>query len=142
MTRGKKGFGRKVQPGFTIVELMIALFVASLVIAGYVGANILAQKNTEEMNERTVAIQDANQVIERMRNVSNTENWDFPEDTVAAYPHGAAVTGFNNLINESVIVSYENTNEDPLHVTVTVTWTSYGGRAHTETVETHITQRG
>ncbi|MBI4711451.1 MAG: prepilin-type N-terminal cleavage/methylation domain-containing protein, partial [Candidatus Omnitrophica bacterium] len=45
------------QAGFTFVELMIALVVMTLVIAGYVGANMKAQQNTEAMHERTLAIQ-------------------------------------------------------------------------------------
>jgi prepilin-type N-terminal cleavage/methylation domain-containing protein len=132
----------KSQTGFTIIELMIALFVLSLLVVGYIGANVMAQRNTEDMNERTVAIQDANRVIEQIRDASNTEGWDFPADTVAAYPDGASVGGFEHLSDEVVTVSYDDPNGDPLHVAIAVTWTSYTGRVHTETVETYITQRG
>ncbi len=130
------------QAGFTIIELMIALFVLTVMIATYVGANYAAQRTTEEMNERTIAIQDANRIIEQMRDASNTEDWDFPEDTVAAYPDGNTVAGIENLPNETITVSYASPTSNPLDVTITVAWTSYMGREHTEAVETYITQRG
>ena len=37
--------------GFTLVEIMIALLILSLVITGYVGANVMAQKNGEDTLE-------------------------------------------------------------------------------------------
>jgi prepilin-type N-terminal cleavage/methylation domain-containing protein len=146
--QNRNGF-RKDQAGFTIIELMIALLVLTLMIGSYVGANAKAQRNTEEMNERTVALQDANRVIERMRAASNTEDWHFPADTVTAYPNGGTVAGITNLTDELITVTYttaevgkDPTKVDPLHVTTTVTWKSYAGREHTEAVETYITQRG
>ncbi|MFH1799692.1 MAG: prepilin-type N-terminal cleavage/methylation domain-containing protein [Candidatus Omnitrophota bacterium] len=132
---------QKNKAGFTIIELMIALLVLTLMIGSYVGANVKAQQNTEEMNERTVALQDANRVIERMRDTSNAESLSFPSGTVAVYPNDGTIEGFNNLTDEVVTVSYADESANPLDVTVTVTWTSYTGREHTETVKTHITQR-
>ncbi len=126
--------------GFTLAELMIALVILTVVILSYVGANIQAHKNTEEMNERTVAIQNANQVIEQMRTISNTD--PFPASVVTAYPDNGPVAGFNSLTNEQVTVTYQNPAANPLVCTVTVTWSSYTGRQSTETVETYITQRG
>lgn len=125
--------------GFTLIEIMIALFVASLAIVAYVGTNIIVHRSTEEMHERTIAIQNANQVIERMRNTTRTVS--FPSGLVAAFPDGGAVAGFNNLANEQVTVSYDSTTANPLNVTVTVGWLSYGGRQSTKTVQTYITQR-
>lgn len=126
--------------GFTLIELMIALVVLTLVIAGYVGANVAAQRNAEEMHERTIAIQNANQVIEQMRTLSNTK--PFPASVVNVYPDQGHPEGFNDLPNEIITVSYTDTTENPLKVTITVGWLSYGGRQCTETAETYITQRG
>lgn len=128
------------QSGFTFIELMIALVVITLVIGGYVGANIMAQRNTEEMHERTVAIQDANRVIEQMRDVSKTGT--FPANVVAAYPHNGQVAGISNLPDEVLTVTYTGAvTDNPLIATITVTWTSYPVRICTETVQTYITQR-
>jgi len=68
---------------FTLVELMIAFVIVSVVIVGYVGANVMAQRNTEEMHERTIAIQDANRVIEQMRDTSRTGGFPAPHIPVA-----------------------------------------------------------
>lgn len=131
--------------GFTIIEIMIALLVLTLVIVGYVGANIAAQKNSEEMHERTVAIQNANQVIEQMRTLSNTS--PFPASVVTGdYQNNGHPTGFNDLTNELITVTYtgataDPTTENPLNVTVTVDWLSYAGRQCREVIQTYITQR-
>jgi prepilin-type N-terminal cleavage/methylation domain-containing protein len=127
------------QAGFTLVELMIALVVITLVIGGYVGANIAAQRNSEEMHERTIAIQDANRTIEQIRNVSRTGT--FPSNVTTEFPPNGAVAGFANLTNEQVVVSYVNANGNPLLATVTVTWLSYPQRQNTERVQCYITQR-
>lgn len=123
--------------GFTLAELMIALVIIMLVAAGYAAANIASQRIVQEMNERTIAIQDANRVIEQMRNASRTPPY---LGNVTATFNGA-VTGITNLPSEQVRVSYDNTGADPLLATVAVTWTSYAGRTCTETVETFMTQR-
>jgi Tfp pilus assembly protein PilV len=124
---------------------MIALTVLTVVIVSFVAANIQAQKNTEEMNERTVAIQNANQVIEQMRTVSNTD--PFPASVVTAYPDNSHPAGFNDLADELITITYTGTTaspttENPLQATVTVSWTSYSGRESSVSVQTHITQRG
>ena len=128
------------QEGFTLAELMIAFLVITLVIVGYVGATTIAQKNSEEMHERTIAIQNANQVIEQIRTVSNTN--PFPGSVIAAYPDNSHPAGFNDLPNEMITVSYSDTTENPLIVTVTVAWQSYARRPYTEAVQTYITKRG
>jgi prepilin-type N-terminal cleavage/methylation domain-containing protein len=127
------------QAGFTLMELMIALFVLSLVIAGYIGANVKAQQNTEYMHERTIAIQDANRIIEQMRYVSRTGT--FPDNVVAEYPQNSTPGGFQNLPRETITISYASTTSNPLDVTVTVGWLSYTGRTNSETLRTYITQR-
>jgi prepilin-type N-terminal cleavage/methylation domain-containing protein len=130
----------KSQAGFTFAELMIALVILTLVIGGYIGANVKAQQTAEAMHERTLAIQDANRVIELMRNVSRIGT--FPGNVVAAYPDESTLAGLANLTNEVITVSYNgNTSANPLDVTITVTWLSYSQREHTETVQTYITQR-
>jgi type II secretory pathway pseudopilin PulG len=118
---------------------MIALGVVSLVIVGFVGANIMAQRNNEEMHERTLAIQDANRAIEQMRNASR--DTAFPANVVTAYPNNSTLTGFDNLTDEMITVSYANTTANPLDVTVTVTWSSYPQRDNEEVIRTYITQR-
>lgn len=127
------------QAGFTLIELMIALVVLTVVIVGYIGTNILAQRNTEEMHERTLAIQDANRVIEQMRNISRTGT--FPGNVVTAYPNNGTPAGFQNLDQEAITVSYVSPTANPLDVTITVAWRSYTQHQVSETIRTYITQR-
>lgn len=138
--------------GFTLIELMIALFIISVVIVSYVGANITAQRNSEEMHERTIAIQDANRAIEQIRDIAKPDT-TFPDNVVAQYPNNTILpkvkTGgltdeeiFNNLTDEEVKVSYESaTTANPLEIKVTVTWSSYPQRDNEEVVRAYITQR-
>jgi hypothetical protein len=74
-----------------------------------------------------------------MRNVAATGV--FPGNVVAAFPNNAAVVGFGNLINETLVVNYAAVGADPLDVTVTVTWLKNGQRNTTRTLRTWITQR-
>ncbi len=132
-------FCLKNQKGFTVIELMVSLFIVTLAIAGYIGANVFLQRNADEAFERTVAVQDAHRVIERMRNTAQTGT--FPGNVTAAFPQGAAVAGFTNLTAEQVTVTYVNTTANPLDATVAVTWTSVTRRAMTTALRTLITQR-
>ena len=125
--------------GFTLIELMIALVVVTVVIVSYIGANILAQRNTEEMHERTLAIQDANRVIEQMRNISRTGT--FPGNVLTAYPNNSTPSRFRNLDQEAITISYVSPTANPLDVTITVAWLSYAKRQASETIRTYITQR-
>ncbi|OGX11770.1 MAG: hypothetical protein A2351_06735 [Omnitrophica bacterium RIFOXYB12_FULL_50_7] len=124
---------------FTIIELMIALVVVSVVIVGFVGANIMAQKNNEEVHERTIAIQDANRAIEQMRNVSRTGT--FPANVVTTYPDNSSLSEPDNLTDEAIHISYASTTANPLDVTITVTWTSYPQRDNEVVLRAYITQR-
>jgi prepilin-type N-terminal cleavage/methylation domain-containing protein len=127
--------------GFTLVELLIAFFIASLAIAGYIGANIIIQQNSEVTFERTVATQDAHRVIELMRRAAQGQEENFPENVTGAYPADVPVAGFTNLTNEQIAVSYVNPASDPLDATVTVSWTSSTRRPLTAALRTMVTQR-
>jgi len=134
--------GTKTSRGFTIIEIMIALLVVTIAIVGYVGANIMAQRNAEEMHERTIAIQDANRIIEQMRTASKTAT--FPANVVTAFPSpdpSGKISQFSNLTNENISVSYANATANPLDVLVTISWTSYARRTSREVLRTYITQR-
>ena len=131
---------RHKESGFTMIELMVALLVLSTVVVGYISANILAQQNTETLNERTVAIQDANRIIEQMRTVA-TSPGNFPDNVTDVFPNNTASAQLNNLTNEVATVSYADPTSNPLIATVAVTWLSYTRRPSTLSIQTYITQR-
>lgn len=129
----------KNEKGFTFVEVMITMVVVVLVLLGYMGANMNIQHASEAAYQRTVALQDANRVVELIRNVAATGQ--FPANVTTAYPGGAAVGGFTNLPGERVFVAYRNQAADPLDVTVTVSWLENGVRAVNTAIRTYVTQR-
>ncbi len=127
------------EKGFTFVELMITMVVVVLVLLGFMGANMRIQQASEAAYQRTVALQDANRVIELMRNAAAAGQ--FPGNVTAVYPNGGAAAGFANLPGERVVVAYANPGADPLDVTVTVSWAENGIRNVNTALRTYLTQR-
>jgi prepilin-type N-terminal cleavage/methylation domain-containing protein len=129
----------KGQTGFTLIEIMIAMSVSVIAILGFITAVTSIRQSSEGAYERTIAMQDANRVIEQMRDTSTSGT--FPDNVTAAYPNNTAVSGFSSLTSEQVTVSYASTTADPLDVTVTVTWLAHGRRSMSKAIRTFITQR-
>jgi len=129
------------QGGFTFIELMIAMVIASLTILFFVTTQNTLQVNAEMAYEKKVAAEDAHRFISQMRLTAKTGT--FPSNLVTAYGAGA-ITGYTSLPTsaaETMALSYVSTTADPLDVTVTVSWTGYNRRATTQTMRTLITQR-
>ena len=115
------------------------MVVVVLVIVGFMGANSSIQQASEASYQRTIALQDANRVIETMRNTAATGT--FPGNVTAVYPNGGTVSGFTSLTNEAVSVSYANSGANPLDATVTISWSENGVRTVSANLRTFITQR-
>lgn len=127
------------QKGFTLIELMITVAVVVTIVVGFLGATTALQMANQAAYERSVALQDANQVIEQIRNTAGTGT--FPANVTAVYANNAAVSGFTTLTNEAVTVAYANAAADPLDVTVTVSYSENGRRTMSTKLRTYITQR-
>lgn len=132
--------------GFTLVELMITMGIMVGAMTSVLMANASISQTSEGIFQRSVAIQDANQVIERMRNTAVTGT--FPGNVTAAYPNSGSVSGFSSLTSEVVRVTYADRNGDgnaltdnPLDVTVTVTYLENGRRNTTMSLRSLVTQR-
>jgi len=137
----KKKSQKSAQSGFTFIELMVAMVVASLTILFFVMTQNTLQVNAETAYERKVAAQDAHRLINQMRQTAKTGN--FPANLLSVFPAGS-VSGYVSMPSSSaqtMNLSYANTAVDPLDVTVTVTWTGYNRRPSTQTLRTLITQR-
>lgn len=127
------------QDGFTLIELMIAMLVMIIALLSYLSATNIIQDSGEAAFERSIAVQDANQVFERMRN--SAKSGTFPSDLVTTYPNNGTVAGFNNLANETITVSYVDTTADPLDTSIVVTWLEDSDRNTSITLRSFITQR-
>lgn len=125
--------------GFTLLELMISIAImvgAILVIFGLLLNYLLL---IETSKNKTVAIDDAQAVLEAIRNTD-----PFTSSNVTTnYPAGvnlASNFGFNKLQNEAIYVSYASPAADPLQITVTVNWQEKT-RNRSESLITLMTQR-
>lgn len=134
-----KADGKNEQSGFTLVELMITAAVVVIIVLGFLNSSTRMQSANQAAHERSVALQDANQVIELMRSAAATGT--FPANVTGTYANGGTVAGFTTLTNETVTVTYANAAADPLDVTVTVAYRENGTRNVTATLRTYITQR-
>jgi len=130
--------------GFTLVEVMITVAVVSLALFGLLAANTAIQRSNRTSFDRTVALQHANQILERIRDSANTST----NNAVTTYPHGAVIpvpnytTNVNEqLIGQQVVVTYVDTTTNPLDVTVTVNWQDQGTRAVSTSLRSFVTQR-
>ena len=136
----------KGEQGFTLIELMITVVVMVIAIGAVLQANTGMARTSEGMFQRSVAMQDANQVIERMRNTAISGT--FPANVTAVYPNNGSVSGFSALTSEAVTVSYADRNgdgnaltENPLDVTVTVSYLDNTQRNTSMSLRSLITQR-
>jgi prepilin-type N-terminal cleavage/methylation domain-containing protein len=125
--------------GFNLVELMIATVVVVFVLVGFTGANTAIQQSGQAAFERAIALQDANQVIELIRDTAATGT--FPTNVITAYSNGGVITSFTNLTNERITVSYVDATANPLNTTITVSWSENGRRTVNATLRSIITQR-
>ncbi len=137
----KKGLYHPLnEKGFTLLEVMITMAVVVMVMGGFIGTNIAIRRASESAFERGVALQDANQVIEMMRNTAATGT--FPTNVTAVYTNGGQISGFSNMTSETVTVSYVNAASNPLDATVTVAWKENGTTRNVNTIlRSYITQR-
>ena len=129
----------KSQNGFTLIEVMITMVVMAAALLSVLTANAMVSQTSEGAYQRLVAIQDVNQIIERMRNTAATGT--FPGNVTAVYPNGGTVAGFTSLTNETVTVAYVSAVTNPLNVTVTVNYLENGRRAANTALRSIITQR-
>lgn len=160
---------RKARPnedGFTLIEVTITIAIVILALSGVLFANTAIQQAHGAAYERSVAIQEAHEVIEQMRNTANTGGANFPATVVNAFPANTARPGltrltaqcgananpaaacnwpFNftpdNTSQEQVVVTYVNPAANPLDITVTVVYRENGTRAVSESLRSQITRR-
>lgn len=154
------------EDGFTLIELTITIVVVVFALCGVLFASTAIQQAHGAAFERTIAVQEAHEVIEQMRNTAATAVGNFPATVTNAYPNNTARPGFtqltaqcgananpaaactwpfnftaDNTSQEQVVVSYLNPGSDPLNVTVTVVWRERGVRQASRAVSTLITKR-
>lgn len=127
------------QKGLTLVEVAVTMMVVVLMLSGYLATNVVIQRAQQGAFERAVALQDAHQVIEDMRNKAT--QGQFPGNITGTYPDGGTVSGFSDLTSQQVTVSYADPTANPLDVTVSVSWLENGVRQVQTDLRTLVTPR-
>lgn len=105
--------------GFTLVELLIAATILVLGSCSILGGLISAISLAEMARDKTMAVNDAQQVMEQIQDTT------FSQITSTDWTDWAEDNGCNTLDNEQVDVAFaypEDPAEDLLQITVTVTW--------------------
>lgn len=130
---------RTHESGITLIEMAVTIGVIAFTIMAVLVANSRVHSMAEASFERSVALQDANQVLERMRNTAMSGS--FPANVTNAFPNNGNVAGFNSLAGERIAVTYVNPAADPLDVTVTISWQENGVRPVNTALRTLMTRR-
>lgn len=137
------------QRGFTLVEVMVTIVVVTIAILSMLLAITAVQQMTEAAHEKTMAIQHAHQVIDRIRDFAevrgiNNVLANYPPGTVVGvqdYTDCAALPCIEQLNNERVIITYAYPNAKTLDVMVTVNWRERGIRPVSTLLRTWVTWR-
>ncbi|MCM8813378.1 MAG: type II secretion system GspH family protein [Candidatus Omnitrophica bacterium] len=123
--------------GLTLVEVLVAGALLAVVLTSVLHLLHSGLIFVEQIDASATALNDATSVIESMRTLATLTAITL----TARYPDGAAVPGFNNLNQETVIVRYANLAANPIKVYVTVSWQGQGGRIFQEELAALLTQR-
>ena len=103
--------------GFTLVELLLAVFILSTSIVGILLLFSQSIISTEYAWDKTIAVSHAEGILEEMQ-LKNTLTEVSNTDWVA----WAAGQGFNTLPAESFAIAFLDPAADPLEIQVTVNW--------------------
>jgi prepilin-type N-terminal cleavage/methylation domain-containing protein len=123
-----------LRSGFTLIEVMAAIVLLTIVVGGVVGAQIAATNLTRSARDTSIAVSDAQAALEEIL-IESID--DIPVD----FPAGAPIARWNDahLTQERIIPTYPNMAgfvPDPLEIRVTLTWTDFAGRARSLTLDT------
>jgi Tfp pilus assembly protein PilV len=100
----------RLKNGFTLSELMVTAGILTIAITGLLAAFINAHLLNEATNSKSIATNDAQYVLEKLKNVSY-ENLS-----------GYSDFNFTNLNNETIFVTVTNLT-NAKNVVANVTWT-------------------
>jgi len=124
---GKISGQTKTRHGFTLVELLVAIFVLALGVAGALNFFVGSAAAVRYAEDLTTAYVHLEYVLEEMKT-----HEELSTITANDWNNWAAGKGLNDLPDETFSVNYPaGTEVDPLQIQVSVSWTR---RGETQTV--------
>lgn len=144
----RAGAQARWRTGFTLIEVVLAAAIFAIAVLGVFAAFLGASSLTEGSRNLTHAVEDARTIMERIRTDLQTSAdvatfvADFPDTTYEQWvtDQQAAETAFMSLEDEAVDVAFGDADDDPLAVTVAVSWLERG-RARSTSLQTQMTRR-
>ena len=132
--------------GFSLVELMIAIFIFFLLFSGVMRGLSNIFNVQEDSHELAVASQILGDITEKIMYMRNTAGWDFI-DSSTLYFNATTVAEFNSLPGSSLnvaVVPYKDPSgmeiETLKKITITLNWTSNNGKPKSEVFETVLSK--
>lgn len=124
--------------GFTLIELTIATAILAIVLLALVSATLQAFLLLEDSDERVVAVNEAQIVLNQLR-IANTDDDLFPGNVVGDFPAGDLDDADRDALNgETITIAYEDETTNPLNVTIIVGYIGSNGRNKTEILNTYL----
>lgn len=120
---------------FTLIEIMIAIGILVVLLPALLKSIVSYSMLNAVTRDRIIAIAECRLVIEQMRGISKTAS-SLSEITDVDWTSWAVSNGVNSLLSEVVSVVYTDLDssgddpleDDPLAITVTITWQTQEGR--------------
>ncbi|NUM54387.1 MAG: type II secretion system protein [Candidatus Hydrogenedentes bacterium] len=125
--------------GFTLVELVVALAIFTVVLGATAQALISYYSALDFQNQRNSALRNCAAVISQMREVRDDNPDDFPGAIIAEWQDNTTIDGAGTLPQETITVNYTDTNADPIEVTVRSQWVDLRGRPVAMSITTMLT---
>lgn len=127
----------KCKNGFTLLELLISCFILVFASASILLMFITSTFLLDDSRHATVALNDAQTVLEEIRRVANAS---LSNVVSTDWQNWAAGNGLNTLNEENIQVTFADSSSDPLEVNVSVNWNEKT-RARALKLKQIITQR-
>ncbi len=122
------------EKAFTLIEVMIVTGILVVLLPALLQSIVGYSMLNAATRDRVIATADCRLIVEQIRSVSKTAS-ALSDITSADWTNWAANNGVNNLPAEAVAVTYTDLDgsgdpfdDDPLAITVTVTWQTQEGR--------------
>ncbi|WP_269523845.1 type IV pilus modification PilV family protein [Coraliomargarita parva] len=132
----------KAKDGFTLLELLIALFIFALVMISGFGCLRMGMNQVDNARHETRASQIMQSEIERLRSLAwaNLISMPSTEETVDLSTHFSELsnTAYTNYTLKRLVSGSGNSRK----ITLTISWTDIAGRDHSKIYVTQYAKGG